>query len=102
MSAQRMSCYECGHSRHKMWVVGDRYVCDDCAERIRDVAEPAASLNLSMYDLVAAVARAKAQIQKEGEVRDYMMNDPAQVYYRRYEYAMRLLSAALDGGDGDE
>lgn len=50
-----MSCYECGHSRHKMWVVGDRYVCDDCAERIRDCAELAASLNLSMYDLVAAV-----------------------------------------------
>lgn len=50
-----MNCYECGHQRARMWVVGDRYVCDNCAEKIRDVAELSAALGMSMYDLVAAV-----------------------------------------------
>ena len=52
-----MTCYECGRSRHQMWVVGDRYICEPCAEKIRDVIELAASLQLSVYDLAAAVIK---------------------------------------------
>ena len=52
-----MNCYECGHRRHQMWMVGDRYICEGCAEKIRDVAELSASLNMPIYDLVAAVIK---------------------------------------------
>lgn len=50
-----MRCWECGKSRAEMRVVGDRYLCGKCCERVKDVAELAASMNMSMYDLVAAV-----------------------------------------------
>ena len=50
-------CVECGERTFAAicYPVGDCYICDNCAEKIRDVAELSAALGISMYDLVAAV-----------------------------------------------
>ena len=51
-------CYECA-DRHRaaMYPVGDRYLCEPCAEKVRDVLELAAALQISVYDLAAAVVK---------------------------------------------
>lgn len=47
-------CYECG-SRPGVHPVGDHWLCPVCREKVMDVVELAASLNMSIYDLAAAV-----------------------------------------------
>ena len=51
-------CYECA-DRHRaaMIPVGDHFLCGNCAERVKDVLELAASLQMSVYDLAAAVVK---------------------------------------------
>lgn len=51
-------CYECANrQRAAMHPVGDRYLCDVCAEKVKDVLELAAALQMSVYDLAAAVVK---------------------------------------------
>ena len=52
-----MSCYECGHRRHLgvCHEVAGRYLCPECGDKIKDVVELAAMLQMSVYDLAAAV-----------------------------------------------
>ena len=52
------SCYECGVcQRGAMIPVGDHFLCGNCAERVKDVLELAAALQMSVYDLAAAVVK---------------------------------------------
>lgn len=52
-----ISCVECG-TRRRIGVcheVAGRYLCPECGEKVKDVIALAAMLQLSVYDLAAAV-----------------------------------------------
>ena len=50
-----ISCIECGHARPPMIPVADQWLCQPCAQQVRDVMALAAVMNMSVYDLAAAV-----------------------------------------------
>ena len=49
-------CYECGQPCG-LYPVGDHWLCPPCRQHVLDVVELAAALNMSIYDLAAAVVK---------------------------------------------